>query len=80
MRAYELQSFDGPSGLRLADAPEPTANGEVVGDVHAIGINFPDPLATRGRYHHKPELPFIPGCEIARVVREAPADSGAQML
>jgi NADPH2:quinone reductase len=39
-------------------------------DVEAIGVNFPDLLATRGAYQHAPPLPFIPGCEIAGTVRE----------
>ncbi len=77
MRALQLESFDGPSALKLVDVPEPDASeGDVLLDVHAIGINFPDLLATQGQYQHKPELPFVPGCEIAGVVREAPADSG----
>jgi NADPH2:quinone reductase len=45
-------------------------------DVHAIGINFPDLLATQGLYQHKPEVPFTPGCEVAGVVRSAPEGSG----
>lgn len=45
-------------------------------DVRAIGINFPDLLATQGHYQHKPELPFVPGCEIAGVIRAAPPGSG----
>src|SRR5438105_13644181 len=76
MRAYELQSYDGPSGLKLVDAPEPTSDGGVLLDVHAIGINFPDLLATQGLYQHKPPLPFVPGCEIAGIVRSAPEGSG----
>ena len=44
--------------------------------MHAVGINFPDLLATQGRYQLRPELPFVPGCEIAGIVREAPAGSG----
>jgi NADPH2:quinone reductase len=77
MRAYQLESYDGPSGLRLADLPEPTSGeDEVLLDVHAIGINFPDLLATQGLYQHKPPLPFVPGCEISGVVRSAPDGSG----
>ncbi|MDP9347502.1 MAG: NADPH:quinone oxidoreductase family protein [Actinomycetota bacterium] len=57
--------------------PEPVAgDGEVLVDIHAIGINFPDLLATKGQYQHKPDLPFVPGCEIAGVIRSAPDGSG----
>ena len=38
---------------------------------------FPDALLTRGLYQHRPELPFVPGGEVAGVVRSAPA--GAQV-
>lgn len=31
---------------------------------------------SRGEYQLKPPVPFIPGCEVAGTVREAPADSG----
>ena len=37
---------------------------------------FPDALQSRGLYQYKAELPFVPGAEIAGVVRSAPADSG----
>jgi D-arabinose 1-dehydrogenase-like Zn-dependent alcohol dehydrogenase len=77
MQALQLETYDGPSALKLVDIPEPKARtGEILVDVHAIGINFPDLLATQGRYQHKPALPFVPGCEIAGVVREAPEGSG----
>jgi NADPH2:quinone reductase len=75
MRAYELHRFDGPSALRLVDAPEPSPGDDVLLDVHAIGINFPDLLATQGLHQHKPPLPYIPGCEIAGIVRAAPEAS-----
>jgi NADPH:quinone reductase len=75
MRALRLERFDGPDGLVVADVPEPVADGRVILDVRAIGINFPDLLATRGSYQHRPELPFVPGCEVAGVVRSAPEGS-----
>lgn len=76
MRAFELHTYDGPDGLRLTDAPEPAGDGEhALLAVHAIGINFPDLLMTQGLYQLKPELPVIPGCEIAGVIRSAPAES-----
>lgn len=72
MRVLELTGHDGPSALRVADRPRPTAPKDgVIIDVEAIGINFPDLLATKGMYQYKPELPYIPGCEVAGRIREA---------
>jgi NADPH2:quinone reductase len=45
-------------------------------DVRAAGVSFPDVLQTRGEYQYKPDLPFVPGAEVAGVVREAPEGSG----
>jgi len=44
--------------------------------VRAAGVAFPEVLQTRGMYQLKPELPFVPGSEVAGVVRQAPAGSG----
>jgi len=75
MRAVRVQSLDGPAGLVVADIPEPAGDGVVI-DVHAAGVSFPDLLLCRGTYQRKPELPFVPGVEVAGVVRDAPAGSG----
>jgi NADPH:quinone reductase len=45
-------------------------------DVAAAGVSFPDVLQTRGLYQLKPELPFVPGAEVAGVVVEASPDAG----
>jgi NADPH2:quinone reductase len=77
MRALELTAFDGPDALRPTDAAEPRADADgIVVDVRAIGINYPDLLMTQGSYQVKPPLPFVPGSEIAGVVRDAPEGSG----
>lgn len=49
--------------LALGDAPEPKG-GDVV-DVRAAGVNFADLLIRRGAYPQMPELPFVPGMEVA---------------
>lgn len=73
MLAFQLAAFDGPSALRLSQVAEPDEDpARILVDVKAIGINFPDLLATRGEYQHRPDLPFIPGCEIAGDVVAAP--------
>src|SRR5579864_1721663 len=76
MRAQQIVSLDGPDGLRLTDMDEPDSSGRVVIDVAAAGVSFPDLLMSRGLYQTKPPLPFIPGVEVAGVVRSAPAGSG----
>ncbi|MGH3262320.1 MAG: alcohol dehydrogenase catalytic domain-containing protein, partial [Trebonia sp.] len=48
---------------------------EILVEVRAAGVNFPDLLLTKDMYQYKPELPFVLGGEFAGVVREAPADS-----
>lgn len=74
MRAAQITTLDGPDAVRVAEVEEPNADsGDVVIDVHAAGVAFPDTLLTRGLYQYKPELPFTPGAEIAGVVRSAPA-------
>lgn len=77
VRALELVAFNGPDALRPTDAPEPQADTDgIVVDVRAIGINYPDLLMTQGSYQVKPPVPFVPGSEIAGVVRAAPEGSG----
>ncbi|WP_224369807.1 NADPH:quinone oxidoreductase family protein [Hyalangium versicolor] len=73
MRALQLQRLEGPDGLQLVDLPEPEADDQVLIDVAAAGVSFPDLLLTRGLYQMKPPVPFVPGVEVAGVVRRAPA-------
>lgn len=77
MRAQRIESLDGPDGLRAAEIPEPQgAAAQLVIDVKAAGVSFPDVLMSRGLYQTKPPLPFVPGVEVAGTVRSAPANSG----
>ncbi|MBY6414709.1 NADPH:quinone oxidoreductase family protein [Rhodococcus sp. BP-252] len=76
MRAVHITRLDGPESVEIVDIDEPAARDDaVVIDVHAAGVAFPDALLTRGLYQYKPELPFVPGSEIAGVVRSAPEGS-----
>src|SRR6185295_2898257 len=69
-RAVRQHELVGPAGLRGDEVPEPTPSaGEVLVDVRAAGVNFPDVLLSRGRYQFKPEPPFVPGGEIAGSVK-----------
>jgi NADPH:quinone reductase len=77
MHGILVETLDGPASVRLADVPEPKAgDGDVVIDVRAAGVVFPDVLQTRGLYQERPEPPFVLGKELAGVVRSAPASSG----
>lgn len=68
---------DDMSGLRLAELPAPArAIGEVLVQVRAASLNFPDLLMTRGEYQVKPEVPFTSGLEFAGEVLEADPASG----
>ncbi|HVQ53146.1 MAG TPA: zinc-binding dehydrogenase, partial [Mycobacterium sp.] len=73
MRAIQIASLDGPQAAHVVEIDEPTGgDGDVVVDVHAAGVAFPDALQSRGLYQYKPEMPYTPGAEIAGVVRSAP--------
>lgn len=77
MRAIHISSHDGPAALEVVDIPEPDAgDGQVLIDVHASGVTFPEVLQSRGGDQISPPLPFVPGSEIAGVVRSAPQGSG----
>ncbi len=58
----------------LADAPTPAGTVRIA--VRAAGVNFFDSLLVAGTYQQRPELPFVPGAEVAGVVVEAPSGSG----
>lgn len=77
-RAWQVVGLGEPAdAVRLVDTPTPVrAAGEVLVEVHAVGLGFPDLLLARGSYHDKPELPFTLGSEAAGVVLEADPDAG----
>lgn len=69
MKAVLCKAFGPAETLVLEDiaSPEPKKN-EVLLDVHAAGVNFPDTLIIEGKYQFKPPFPFAPGGEAAGVV------------
>ncbi|SUD69759.1 putative zinc-containing alcohol dehydrogenase [Pseudomonas putida] len=70
MRSYRVHEHGEPYTLQIDELPqlEPKA-GEIVVDVKAAGINFPDVLVISGKYQLLPPLPFTPGKDFAGVVR-----------
>ena len=76
MKALVAQELSGPAGLVYTDAPDPANPDQVVIDVGAAGVCFPDLLLLRGEYQMRLDPPFVPGMEVAGVVRSAPQKSG----
>jgi NADPH:quinone reductase len=73
MRSIQVTSLDGPSSVTVTEVPEPTPTpDQVLVEVRAVGISWPDLLQTKGEYQLKPELPFQLGVDFAGVVRSAP--------
>lgn len=71
MRAVICEVHGDPELLVFGDLPHPVAEtGEVVIDVAAAGVNFPDTLTIRDLYQFKPGLPFSPGAEAAGIVSQ----------
>ncbi len=69
MKAVLSTHAGGPQELVVTDVPAPAAGpGEVVLDVKAVGINYPDVLIIQDLYQVKPPRPFAPGSEMAGVV------------
>jgi len=70
MRAVLCRQYGPPESLTVEEVEDPTANeGQVVVDVKACAVNFPDVLIIQNLYQFKPPLPFSPGAEIAGIVR-----------
>jgi NADPH:quinone reductase len=77
MKALVARKLSGPSGLEFADVDDVSGGDDaVVVDVGAAGVSFPDLLLLRGEYQMRLEPPFVPGMEVAGVVRSAPYESG----
>ena len=70
MRAVQIVDLSGPAtALQVVDVPEPPpADGQLLIDVRAAGVAFPEVLQTRGMYQLKPPVPFVPGSEVAGTV------------
>jgi len=70
MRAIRCNQYGPPESLVLETLPDlQPGPGQVVIDVRAASVNFPDVLVIQNKYQMKPELPFTPGSEFAGVVR-----------
>ena len=69
MKAFLCKEFGPVDSHQVEEVDEPVAGpGQVVVDIKATGISFPDVLIVQGLYQFKPPFPFSPGSEISGVV------------
>lgn len=69
MRAVICKEFGPIETLVVEEIADPVpAAGDVLIDIRAAGVNFPDGLMVRGEYQMKPPRPFTPGNEVAGVI------------
>ena len=69
MRALQVLRPTGPDGVEVTEVEEPTAGpGDVLVEVHRVGVSFPDLLLSKGEYQLKPEPPFTLGVDLAGTV------------
>lgn len=77
MRAAFIEALGGPESVHVREVPAPPTDPTLVRiQVSAVGVTFPDVLATRGTYQLRPPLPYVPGLELAGTVMAAPPASG----
>mmetsp|Transcript_34198 Transcript_34198/g.66606 ORF Transcript_34198/g.66606 Transcript_34198/m.66606 type:complete len:331 (-) Transcript_34198:170-1162(-) len=69
MQAVVCRRWGPPSSLTVERVPNPKPKkGQVVVDVKACSVNFPDMLLVAGKYQAKPKFPFTPGSDVAGVI------------
>jgi NADPH2:quinone reductase len=69
MKAIQVHEFGGPEVLKLEEAPDPTPGpGQVVVQIHAVGVNPVDTYVRAGRHTLRPPLPYTPGMDAAGVI------------
>ena len=74
MKAVLCKAYGPPSSLVVEEVPDLSPGpGQVLVQVHAAGVNFPDTLIIQGKYQFKPDLPFSPGAEVAGIVKSVGA-------
>ncbi len=69
MQAWLCENPVGVEALQWKELPTPQPQaGEVLIEIEAASLNFPDLLIVQNKYQHKPPLPFVPGSEYAGVI------------
>ncbi len=70
MKAVLCKSYGPPENLVVEDVPSLSPEkGQVVIQVKACGVNFPDTLIIEGKYQFQPDMPFSPGGEVAGIIK-----------
>jgi NADPH:quinone reductase len=70
MHAWLCETPTGVDALTWKELPTPQPKaGEVLVEIRAASLNFPDLLIVQNKYQMKPPLPFVPGSEYAGVVQ-----------
>ena len=81
MRAVQVVDTTGPEHLEVRELPDPAPGPEeVLVEVHAVGVSFPDLLLSRGEYQLKPEPPFTLGVDFAGTVVSGPGFEPGQRV
>ena len=66
MRALVCETLGPVTSHQVQEIPDPVpGKHQVAIRVHACGVNFADTLIVQGKYQERPELPFVPGSEVA---------------
>ena len=69
MRAVVCKEFGSPEALAVEEIDDPTAGeGQLVVEVKASAVTFPDTLMIEDKYQFHPTPPYVPGGEAAGVV------------
>ncbi|AKM18349.1 quinone oxidoreductase [Geobacillus stearothermophilus] len=75
MKIVQFAEYGGPEVLQVKEAERPLPSGrQVVIEAEAIGVNYADTARREGRYVVPTPLPFVPGTEVAGIVREVGPD------
>lgn len=70
MKAIVIEEFGTPESTSIGELPDPRpGDNDVLIEVRAAAVNFPDVLVVQGKYQILPQRPFAPGKDAAGVVR-----------
>jgi NADPH2:quinone reductase len=75
MKALICEAYGPIANLVVKDIPSPVPGPkQLLIEVKAASVNFPDALMVQGLYQVKPPLPFTPGAEVAGIVKSVGAE------
>ena len=81
MNTILISKTGGPNVMLQRTKPIPNpAEGEVLIEVKAAGINFSDILTRKGLYPEAPKLPLVPGYEVSGIVRGVGNEVDRQLI